>query len=524
MSKKKFALLMCLILLSVSLFSIPVNSSIAGTIYKRLADVQSIDNVQQGSVTKAVYGAPVIPKQLSDTVPPSVSTTDPANGTKGISADKTVTVSFSEAVTAGSSYNNIAIKDASGKSVNMTKSINGNALVLNPVNNLKNGVIYKVTIPAKAVKDLTNNSLKASYSFSFTTQISNPIPPDTVPPSISTTDPANGTKGISADKTVTVSFSEAVTAGIRYNNIAIKDASGKSVNMTKSINGNTLVLNPVNNLNSGVTYKVTIPAKAVKDLSNNSLNAAYSFSFTTNTVDTTWMEFLNGSDDFWYKEMANNTYSGSVSNNYSRNGIPSYRIELRLTDPLVNGSKRSEISVAKPEPAAGKRTYNFSILMPKGGSEDYELDPKGDEIIAQWHNTPDPGEEWTYPPLSLHTSRDGHYHLYRCWDEDPMSTEQKMDAEGKIVSYDLGSYLDDKGKWVDWTFDVKWGWLESQNPLIQIYKNGNKIFELKAQPNTTNDQIGVRMKLGIYKHQWAVKDNPSILTTRVVYYDNVSIK
>ena len=180
--------------------------------------------------------------------------------------------------------------------------------------------------------------------------------------------------------------------------------------------------------------------------------------------------------------------------------------------------------MVKPETAADEHTYNVSILLPKDGDENYALDPKGDEIIAKWHNTPDPGEEWTYPPLSLHTSGDGHYHLYVCWDDNSMSTEHEMDADGKVTSYDLGTYLTDKGNWVDWTFHVKWGWLISQHPIMQIYKNGNKILELKDKPNTTNDKIGVSMELGIDKNQWAVKNNPSILTTRVIYYDNVRIQ
>lgn len=236
-----------------------------------------------------------------------------------------------------------------------------------------------------------------------------------------------------------------------------------------------------------------------------------------------WFEFLSGSDDTWYKEMANNSYSGSVSNNYLHNGMPAYRIELRSTDPNVYGSKRSEIAKDKPEPAACDSTYHFSVLLPEGGDEDYAIDPEGSEIIAQWHNTPDPGEDWTYPPLALRTYN-GRYILERCWDEDPMSSEAKIDAEGKKAKYDLGSYLEDKGKWVDWRFRVKWGWLPSQHPTIEIYKNGSKIFELKDQPNTTNDKVGVHMKLGIYKWDWAQKDrmNNSVLSKRVIYYGSVA--
>lgn len=238
------------------------------------------------------------------------------------------------------------------------------------------------------------------------------------------------------------------------------------------------------------------------------------------------ISFENSLNKEWMREMADNEYAGTFSTKYVRQGSYSYRIELRKTDPEVLGGKRSEISVIKPEPAADECVYQFSVLLPEGGMEDYAIDPEGSEIIAQWHNVPDPGEKGTYPPLALYTKGNGYYVLVRCWDADPMSSEAKMDAERKKVSYVLGSYLDDKGKWVDWTFHVKWGWLESQNPSIRVYKNGTMVFDLKDEPNTTNDEQGVRMKLGIYKWDWGQTEgiNGSILTNRVIYYDHVSIK
>jgi len=244
----------------------------------------------------------------------------------------------------------------------------------------------------------------------------------------------------------------------------------------------------------------------------------------SDTRYSTWAAFENGSTAYWYKEMAK-SYSGAVSNKYSHNGLPAYRIELRKDDPSVNASKRAEIAERTPEAAASDRTYQFSILLPNGGDEDYAIDPGGSEIIAQWHNTPDPGEEWTSPPLAIHAgayeNQADRYTLEWNWDAGAMSTNSTL----KRSHYDLGSFLPDKGRWVDWKVRVKWGWLSSQNPVVQIYKDGVKIFELAGKPNTTNDQRGVSMKLGIYKWDWAQTgaDNGSILSTRVIYYNNVSI-
>jgi hypothetical protein len=224
--------------------------------------------------------------------------------------------------------------------------------------------------------------------------------------------------------------------------------------------------------------------------------------------------------------MANNTYSGSVSNQYSHYGEPSYRIELRSTDPNINDSKRSEITTLEPEAPGGESIYHFSVLLPAGGYEDYAIDPEGSEIIAQWHNTPDPGEEWTSPPLAIHTgayhNKPDHYTLEVNWDARPISTIDTLNRE----TFDLGSFTKDKGKWIDWKIHVKWGWQLSQCPIIEIFKNNKEIFELKNHPNTTNDQQGVKMKLGIYKWDWAQNgpENASILKSRVIYYGNVSIQ
>lgn len=225
----------------------------------------------------------------------------------------------------------------------------------------------------------------------------------------------------------------------------------------------------------------------------------------------------------WYREMANNSYAGAVSKKNTQNGMPSYRIELRRNDPDVNGSKRSEIATLAAETPLVERIYVFNILLPGDGSEDYVLDPKSSEIIAQWHNTPDPGEEWTFPPLSMHI-RGKEYVIYRVWDDAPLSTNEGILEKGNYAVYNLGEWGKDKGRYVKWTFHVRWGWLASQNPTIEVLKDDKKILDLNGLPNTTNDKAGVHQKLGLYKNDWAVDPKNSIISRRVIYYNNVSVK
>lgn len=238
------------------------------------------------------------------------------------------------------------------------------------------------------------------------------------------------------------------------------------------------------------------------------------------TASTKTDSFENNLSNIWSKEMSNTSYSGALSTNYSVDGNYSYRIELHKGDSLP----RSEIKLNSEQPLE-EHIYKFNILLPKGTEEDYKIDPNSSEILAQWHNTPDQNEPWTSPPLALRT-KNGHYYLDRLWDDAQISSNTGIYRKGNYATYDLGSYEGDKGKFVEWKFHVKWGWLASQKPILEVYKNGVKILDCSGKPNTTNDKKGVYMKLGIYKWEWgpSYTVTPSILTKRVVYYDNVTIQ
>jgi len=104
-----------------------------------------------------------------DTTPPSVAGTDPANNATGVPVDKAITVTFSEDVQPGPAYGSIALKDAAGRVVAVTKSLDGKVLSIKPSSNLAYSTTYTVFIPAGAVQDLAGNPFAQNYSFSFTT-------------------------------------------------------------------------------------------------------------------------------------------------------------------------------------------------------------------------------------------------------------------------------------------------------------------------------------------------------------------
>jgi hypothetical protein len=239
--------------------------------------------------------------------------------------------------------------------------------------------------------------------------------------------------------------------------------------------------------------------------------------------------FENGISSYYYKAMNNFAYSGTISENYSTSPTHAFRFELHKGDPSFEDGIRAELE-GRAEIPLQERWYNFSVYMPNSTAEDYSHDYRNcGEVIMQFHNNPDKGEEWTRPPLAIFTDTysngTGEYYVQTLWDSDPISTDEKLNSEGKVKEYVLGSYDGDKGRWVKWAFHIKWGWLPEHNAFVRIYKDG-KLFFSKDGPDTTNDQKGVNQQFGIYKWEWngQYSGQNSKLTKRVIYFDDVSVE
>ena len=130
--------------------------------------------------------------------PPVVSSIAPANNAKINVKGKTITITFSEPIQAGSAYNSITVTGPSG-TVSMIPSINGNTLTLTPASNYADG-IYGVNITVNAVMVLGGICITTAFTSSFTV--------DTVPP----TSGVNVPGGLyNINKVVTLSMSKSGT-------------------------------------------------------------------------------------------------------------------------------------------------------------------------------------------------------------------------------------------------------------------------------------------------------------------------
>ncbi|MGC7846927.1 Ig-like domain-containing protein [Desulforudis sp. 1088] len=255
----------------------PVNDLAYTTIYTVTIPTGAVKDTA-GNELASDYVFSFTTGDVLDTTPPTISSTDPADGATGVAVSQTVSVTFSEPIVQGTSFDGISLTDSLGTAVSYSASVSGSSLTIDPISDLVYSTTYTVTVPAGAVNDAAGNALASEYSFSFTTG----SVPDTTPPTIISTDPATGATGVGLSKTVTATFSEDIIAGGSFDSITIINTkTGNPVQITRSIQGNILLLNPTSNFAKRATYKVVIPAGAVQDTAGNGFSDQYSFSFTT---------------------------------------------------------------------------------------------------------------------------------------------------------------------------------------------------------------------------------------------------
>lgn len=209
-----------------------------------------------------------------DTTSPVVNSVDPVKNAIINIKNKSIKITFSEKIFAGSDYGNIRVTGPSG-AVNFTKAISGNVLTLTQLSNFVNGV-YSVNIPSNGIVDQAGNALTSVFASNFTVDIT--------APSVSSVDPKSNAITNIKNKVIKLVFSENIQAGSAYNGIKITGPSG-AVNFTKSISGSYLTLTPTSNYSNGV-YNISIPVNAIKDAAGNGLSA-YSSKFTVDTLKPT---------------------------------------------------------------------------------------------------------------------------------------------------------------------------------------------------------------------------------------------
>jgi len=189
-----------------------------------------------------------------------------------------------------------------------------------------------------------------------------------------------------------------------------------------------------------------------------------------------------------------------------------------LRDTVLK-TKRCEITPqlsAKQLGGYGKQYwYRLNYFIPD--SWEFEQDDRQIDIVGQWHHHKS-GAYGGPPPLALQIVNNRW--VIRVSSGNPMGGRGFDD---RIISHKtfLDSVYVERGKWVEWIFQVKWS--AEDEGILRVWKDGELALDLKAISNcylATNQYL----KVGMYKARWYNSDKGlSNSDYREIYIDNVLI-
>ena len=176
---------------------------------------------------------------------------------------------------------------------------------------------------------------------------------------------------------------------------------------------------------------------------------------------------------------------------------------VRFVIPREFKSFRSEISLPYEE-GFQERWYGARLYVPTN----WVFSSAGGDIVLQWHAVL--GAEVksrNFPPLSIHIEND-RWKIHRAF--GPLEDIQR---DAKLLEGPV-----QRGGWVAWVCHVRWS--SATNGWIQIWKDGQPVWEVKG-PNTYSTQPRTPyFKTGLYHPEWK-QTTPEV--ERVIYATEVKV-
>src|SRR5437867_2265795 len=214
----------------------------------------------------------------ADTTAPTVSFTVPANAATGVAISQKIAVAFS-AVMDPLTITPVTFTLQQGTTaVAGTVTYAGVTATFTPASALAPLTTYTATVTTGA-RNLAANALATDFGWSFTTGAT----PDTTPPTVSATVPANGATTVPINQTINATFSEAMDPlTITTASFRVIGPGGTAITGTVAydVPSKIATLTPVSTLAPNAVYTATMTT-GVRDLAGNALAANFVWSFTT---------------------------------------------------------------------------------------------------------------------------------------------------------------------------------------------------------------------------------------------------
>ena len=223
-------------------------------------------------------------------LPPTVTSTNPANGATAVPVNRKIAAVFSKAM------DPLTITTATFTLVSGTTSVAGVVTYDNsaskvatfaPTANLAANTTFTATITTGA-KDQAGNSLASPFVWTFTTGAT----ADTTAPTVSSTNPASAATGVALNQKIAATFSkvmDSITISSPATTFTLKQGT-TVVPGVATYAGTTATFTPTANLAASTAYTATI-TNGAKDLAGNALagggSAPNPWTFTTGTTSNT---------------------------------------------------------------------------------------------------------------------------------------------------------------------------------------------------------------------------------------------
>lgn len=211
----------------------------------------------------------------ADTTPPQIVSTKPATDEEGVGINSAITVVFSETMNASTLNTSTFTITQGTTAISGLVTAAGATATFSPFSNLTFGETYHAVVSAE-VEDKSGNTLPNNFEWRFKTVGE----PDTTPPRVNLTDPAENESNVPVTTIITATFSEPMDHG-SINNTTFKVTQDKDpVSGSIDFSGVTAIFTPADSLafDTPVTVVVTTGAQ---DSAGNALRNDVKWSFRT---------------------------------------------------------------------------------------------------------------------------------------------------------------------------------------------------------------------------------------------------
>jgi hypothetical protein len=219
---------------------------------------------------------------LADTIAPTITSVEPVNAATAVATNRIITANFSEYMDSPTITNTtFTVRKLGGALIDGAVTYAGTTATFKPAILLANSTTYVANITV-GVKDQAGNAMATARTWSFVTGAA----PDTVAPTLASTDPVNSATGVVTSKSISASFSESMDS-LTLNNttFTVRKFGGAFIEgiVTYDTTSRTATFRPASPLANSTNYVVEITT-AVEDLAGNTMAAAKTWSFTTGAL------------------------------------------------------------------------------------------------------------------------------------------------------------------------------------------------------------------------------------------------